>query len=404
MALECSTRKRAIPHEIRGVTPHWTLVLLFIPLMAHLSQLWGWHHQFHGALQVKPQKAEDRPVSKTTANSITVVLPVRNEAATLPRLINDLANGLTQPFEIIVIDDASDDGTVQAIAPMSKWPFPVRCIANPSNGKKAGLSAGIKAAQTEWVVQVDADVRIQPGFLSAVLEHLASDGANSDMLLLPLRLADKAKGAPARMFDLLQALDFAAMQGWAVAAVLRHKPAMASGGAWVWRQSAFPHDQLRPELASGDDVFSLAALIERGDGHRVGWCGHPEAMASAAPMPDLGSLLDQRIRWGAKSTAYPKTLSEARRVATIIATVHISGLALMIAHPPTGLLFWTAKAFGDMVYTQGVAKAYGLFDQMGIIKRWSSLLLLAFVHPPFIITTMLLMPFRTARWKGRKAP
>jgi hypothetical protein len=406
--LECPTPRERIPRELSGVTP-WTIFLLFPPLLAHFGQIRNWSRHFNGALEseaipaVKRDPTHPHP-SHPSSPGITVVLPVRNEAKTLPRLLGDLAAGGVHPAEVIVVDDASDDGTAKAVGPSSQWPFPVRWMANPGSGKKAGLSAGMRAAETEWVVQVDADVRVQPGFLDAIGQHLARDGAASDMLLLPLRLADTATGAPMRTFDLLQALDFAAMQGWAVAAVRRGRPAMASGGAWIWRQSAFPYDHLRPELASGDDVFSLAALIERGDGRRVGWCGHPETMASAAPMPTFGALLDQRIRWGAKSAAYPKALSEARKVATVIAAVHIAGLALLVTQPAAGLLFWAAKALGDMAYTHGVARAYGLFDGMGAAKRWSTLALLALVHPPFIITTLLLMPFRTARWKGRKAP
>ena len=391
------------------MTP-WTISLLFLPLLAHLGQIRRWSRHFKGALETEHvavqtgQGAHSHSHSDPPPPGVTVVLPVRNEAQTLPRLLGDLASGAVHPTAVIVIDDASDDGTAEALAPLSQWPFPVRWMANPGRGKKAGLSAGMRMAETEWVVQVDADVRVQPGFLDAIGKHLARDGAASDMLLLPLRLADTAAGAPSRTFDLLQALDFAAMQGWAVAAVRRNQPAMASGGAWIWRRSAFPHDHLRPELASGDDVFSLAALIQRGDGPRVGWCGHPEAMASAAPMPTLGTLLDQRIRWGAKSAAYPKALSEARRVATVIAAVHLAGLSLLVLHPLAGLLFWVAKGMGDMAYTHGVARAYGLFDGMGTARRWGTLTLLAIVHPPFIITTLLLMPLRTARWKGRKAP
>ena len=43
-------------------------------------------------------------------------------------------------------------------------------------------------------------------------------------------------------------VDFAAMQGWAITAVRRGKPAMASGGGWVWRCSAFPHDDSGPSF------------------------------------------------------------------------------------------------------------------------------------------------------------
>ncbi|MBL6619212.1 MAG: glycosyltransferase [Flavobacteriales bacterium] len=386
---------------------YWLILLLFIPLIAHLLQIRRWWFGFtdaiHSGLNSDPE-SQTTPLVENKMEDISVVLPARNEATTLPRILGDLAKGSKRPAQVIIVDDASEDGMADAIQPLTQWPFPVHIMANPLRGKKAGLSAGVAAAQTPWVIQVDADVRVGPQFIDAVHQFLRREGEKNDMILLPLRLAFSSSAPPESTFHLLQALDFAAMQGWAVAAVRKSKPAMASGGAWVWRRTAFPHDGLHPEKASGDDVFSLATLIERGDGNRVGWCGLREALASAAPMSTAGQLLDQRIRWGAKSTAYPKALTEARRVAAVIAAVHIAGLALLVAHPVAGLLFWAVKALGDMTYTHGVAQAYGLFNGMGALKRWSTLALLACVHPPFIITTLLLMPFRTARWKGRKAP
>ncbi|GEM_PF-534762 len=382
-------------------------LFLFLPLLLHLLHIAGWSRRFKGALHPAETKARNQAPGAATpwqperAEDLTVVLPARNEARALPRLLADLAKGNCLPAAVIVVDDASDDDTLKAIAPSGGWPFPLNIMANPGTGKKAGLSAGMRAAETTWVVQVDADVRIGRHFIDAIAQTLAQSGSKFDMLLLPLRLANAASGSPQRTLDVLQALDFAAMQGWAVAAVQRSRPAMASGGAWVWRRSAFPHDALRPELASGDDVFSLAALIAQGDGNRVGWVGRTEAMASAAPMPTLRQLLDQRIRWGAKSTAYPRALKEARRVATTIAAMHAAGIALLILHPLAGLAFWATKALGDMAYTHQVGQAYGLFDGMGALRRVSALALLALVHPPFIITTLLLMPFRKVRWKGR---
>lgn len=384
------------------MTTAWIL-FAFLPLLLHLIQVVRWAAGFRGAFsQPQVEATAVEGAASGMATGITVVLPVRNEATTLPRLLGDLAAGKCKPTEVIVVDDASEDGTAETTRSMaSELPFAVRCIHNPGRGKKPGLSAGILAAKTTWVVQVDADVRVGPQFIGAVERHLAAHGGGVDMLLMPLRLADRSSGPPQSLFDRLQALDFAAMQGWAVSAVRRGRPAMASGGAWIWRASAFPHDGLRPDIASGDDVFALATLIARGDGHRVGWCGESEAMASAAPMPTFGSLLDQRIRWGAKSTAYPKALSEARRVAATVAAVHIAGVALLATDPTSGLLFWSAKAIMDMAYTHGVGRAYGLFDGMGPLSRWATLFALALSHPPFIITTLLLMPFRTVRWKGR---
>lgn len=380
--------------ELAPVIPGWSL--LFLPLAVHLRHLLRWSHGLLDAWRC-PESREGGP-----SPTLTVVLPVRNEADTLPRLLADLAAQSLRPAEVIVIDDASEDGTLDAVETAGPFPFPMRILANPSTGKKAGLSCGIREARTEWVVGIDADARIETEALAAMAEGLATQGDAWDMALLPLRIARQSEGAPADLLTRLQALDFAAMQGWAVAAVLRGRPAMASGGGWVWRRDAFPHDQLRPELPSGDDVFSLAALIERGDGHRVGWLADRRAMVSAGPMDTLGTLLDQRIRWGAKSTRYPKALREARQVAWTVAAVHAAGLALLLIHPWSGATFWAVKSAADMAYTAQVGSGYDLLPASRIKALWS-LLMLAIVHPLFIATTLLLMPFRTGRWKGRPA-
>ena len=370
-------------------------VLAALSLMAHAGQVLRWR-----AAMRHPFPGEDLPGPFPVP--LTIVLPVRNEADTLPQLLADLAAQRFLPTEVLIVDDASEDGTADA-ASRCDWPFPVRILSNPGRGKKAGLSAGIRSANTEWVVQVDADTRIGPDALAAVADTLARKGHTLDMALLPLRLARRANGADHHRFDRLQALDFAAMQGWAIAAVDRGRPAMASGGGWVWRAAAFPHDRLRPDIPSGDDVFALAALIERGDRSRVGRVSHPAAMVSAAPMSDLTSLLDQRIRWGAKSTRYPQALSEARRVAVTVAAVHAVGLALLVAAPWTGIAFWGGKSALDMAYAARVGRAYGALPTSRVAAVLD-LFTLAVLHPPFIATTLLLMPFRSARWKGRTGP
>ena len=331
-----------------------------------------------------------------------VVLPVRNEVDTLPKLLEDLAAQTLLPSEVLIVDDASDDGTLSAVSGGGPWPFSVSCLDNPSRGKKAGLSAGIAALNTPWAVGVDADTRLGAQALESIGQHLAQYGDSIDMALLPLRIADASSGTQPSLLACLQALDFAAMQGWAISAVRRGRPAMASGGGWVWRCDAFPHGRLRSEIPSGDDVFSLAALLEDGKASRVDWIGDPRAMVSAAAMPNLRSLLDQRIRWGAKTTQYPKVLWEARRVAWTVSLVHLAGALILILHPWMGLLFWTAKSTADMAYAHRVGRAFGLLPHSPF-NAIGTLLILALVHPLFIATTLLLMPFRNVQWKGRSA-
>ena len=370
--------------------------LLFLPLLAHIVQVVRWFIGIRHALGSPGPRLprQDFP--------LTVILPVRNEADTLPILLSDLATQTLLPQRVIVVDDASEDGTVASIENQGPWPFAVTLMTNPGQGKKAGLSAGIRACTTTWAIGVDGDTRVGPEALQAIAHGLSTDGSDWDMALLPLRIANGTDGASPSLFGQLQALDFAAMQGWAITAVRRGKPAMASGGGWVWRCSAFPHDRLRPELPSGDDVFALAALLEDGRANRVGWIDDVRAMVSAAAMPTLSSLLDQRVRWGAKTAQYPRALKHAKRVAWTVSLVHLCGAILVLLDPWAGLGYWSVKSAIDMVYAHCVGQTFKLLPHSvsGILK---SLITLAIAHPLFVATTLLVMPLRTARWKGRPA-
>ena len=372
--------------------------VLFLPLCLHVFHVVQWSLGMRRPLD----PALPTPLKNDSQLKLSVVLPVRNEADTLPLLLADLAAQTHLPHDVVVVDDASDDGTIEAAQSAGPWPFPLRVMPNPGQGKKAGLSAGLHSATSEWAVGVDADTRIGPHALSAMAQGIECQAQSKDLLLLPLRLATESEAPPQTGFHRLQALDFAAMQGWAVSAVRQGRPAMASGGGWIWRVAAFPHGELKPHIPSGDDVFALAALIERGDQHRVGWLGNPDAMVSAAPMYTLSSLVDQRIRWGAKATQYPKALKSARRVALSISAMHLTGLLLLLMNPLWGLVFWGIKSGVDMAYAHQVGRIYSLFK----VNRKSilgTLLSLAIVHPLFIATTLILMPFRNVQWKGRSA-
>jgi polyisoprenyl-phosphate glycosyltransferase len=93
--------------------------------------------------------------------SISCVLPAFNEAENLPDLLEELVaqlQGLSDIWEIVVIDDGSTDAT-----PLLMWDFSqrhpgVRCLRLSRNfGKEAALTAGIDHALGEVVVLMDAD-------------------------------------------------------------------------------------------------------------------------------------------------------------------------------------------------------------------------------------------------------
>jgi len=101
--------------------------------------------------------------------SVTVVMPVYNEAATVAEVA---AAVLRQPEvgELIVVDDGSDDGTWAAIEALRAGDARLRAMRHPANrGKGAALRTGFAAATGAVVVVQDADLEYTPSDYPALL-------------------------------------------------------------------------------------------------------------------------------------------------------------------------------------------------------------------------------------------
>lgn len=84
--------------------------------------------------------------------------------------------GLCAPhceYEVIVVDNASGDGTGEMLA--AKFPQ-VRFIASPTNvGFAAGNNHGIRAARGRYVMLMNPDITVRPGAIDAMLARMEAD-------------------------------------------------------------------------------------------------------------------------------------------------------------------------------------------------------------------------------------
>lgn len=100
---------------------------------------------------------------------LSVVIPNRNGAATIERCLEAAFAALGADFEVIVVDDASDDDSLARIGR-----FPCRVVRLPRHaGAGAARNAGARAARGEVLFFTDADCLIQPDTLARALAALA---------------------------------------------------------------------------------------------------------------------------------------------------------------------------------------------------------------------------------------
>jgi len=107
----------------------------------------------------------------------TVIIPANDEAAFIGPCLKDvLASSDTVPFEVIVVANGCTDATVSIardIANGAQNPArPVQVIETPSGGKPGALQLGDAAAQGATRIYLDADVRVGPGLIPALIAAL----------------------------------------------------------------------------------------------------------------------------------------------------------------------------------------------------------------------------------------
>jgi glycosyltransferase involved in cell wall biosynthesis len=129
--------------------------------------------------------AAPAPRERERRRTLSIVVPARNEAESLPRLVEEIGAAIgplcqeppgphaLEDYEIVIVDDGSTDETpsvLHALAEHHPALRPIRLRANA--GQSAAIAAGLRAARGDWIAMLDADLQNPPSGLVALWEAL----------------------------------------------------------------------------------------------------------------------------------------------------------------------------------------------------------------------------------------
>src|SRR4051794_5526898 len=104
---------------------------------------------------------------------LSVVIPLHDEEETVAELYRRTTLALTGvDFELLLVNDASSDGTGHAIDTLAEGDPRVRVLHLSRNfGHQAALTAGLEHARGDAVVMLDGDLQDPPEVIAEMLGH-----------------------------------------------------------------------------------------------------------------------------------------------------------------------------------------------------------------------------------------
>ncbi|MBE2223836.1 MAG: glycosyltransferase family 2 protein, partial [Anaerolineae bacterium] len=107
---------------------------------------------------------------------LSIIIPMYNEEEGIPRLLSHLSATLVakcpeMTYEVIIVDDGSSDGSVAAVHAAAD-PTVYLCQHPENIGNGAAIKTGMRRAQGEYILMMDADGQHKPEDIPRLLEHI----------------------------------------------------------------------------------------------------------------------------------------------------------------------------------------------------------------------------------------
>jgi cellulose synthase/poly-beta-1,6-N-acetylglucosamine synthase-like glycosyltransferase len=373
----------------------WLIIIAFILFIAYAGLLayytMGWFNV--------PSFQTNASTPKT---KISIIVPARNEEQHIQECINSILqqNYPQHLFEIIVMDDFSNDRTVDLITEVQTAQVKLLQLKNfvdskINSYKKKAIEIGVAHASGELIVTTDADCFMDKNWLRTIAQFY--EATNAQLIAMPVAFDHRSS-----LLSVFQTIDFLTLQGITAAGVHTRFHTMCNGANLAYTKKAF--DAVNgfkgiDNIASGDDMLLMHKIFKQHP-EDIKYLKSKEVIVQTATAKNWDEFYHQRVRWASKADKYEDKRIFAALVLVYLVNVFMLGLVASILFDVNNgwllLACWGIKTLLELPLVLGAANFF---------KKQSLIWLFHFLQPLhwlYMVWVGLIGKVGKYQWKGRE--
>lgn len=349
------------------------------------------------------------PSEKNNSDYISVIVACRNEEKNISNLIEDVKSQCFDEnrFEMIVVNDHSEDGTLKILNYESeKWNnLRIINLDNKVFGKKNAIKEAAKIAKGEIIICTDADCRVGENWIQTMSDYFT----NTDCKFVSASIFYKEQNSLFSKYQMLEILSLVSTSG---AAINRKKATICNGANLAFRKKEYleiPDDEFNNFRT--DDV-SLLHYFKKNFTNSISFSKQKEAIVSTSESPTFLSYLSQKLRWisTSKSLKDRDTILVSLLVYCMNFLMILTIFLFLYFFPKNSysdyseivvifsflLLIYLTKFISDYLFLKSVLS---FFDKRNLLIYLFPFTLINAVFTVVIVPLSFIIP---VKWKGRK--
>lgn len=296
-------------------------ILLYVVLLTYLGYV---IYFIVGWLRTKTQT----PIDLDNFPKVSVIIPVRNEEKFIGNLLKDLQRQTypSDKFDIIVVDDYSNDNTVEVIKQLNfsnVKVVPLHVEGATFAYKKKAITTGVEHSNAELIITTDGDCRMGPQWLSSIVSFYTS--TNFKLISSPVAFHEEKN-----WYEKVQTVEFQYLIGVGASCIKNGMPSTCNGANLAYTKELFSEIhgfEGIDDIAFGDDELLLHKIYKKyPDG--IGFNKNFDATVYTYAKSNLSDFIEQRKRWAKKNANYFDI-----RLLIMVSVIFLLNIFLLIATP-----------------------------------------------------------------------